>query len=115
MQRSGRAQKALGVADQDHPCWQSNKHQHRNEHDKHAIPVCLDEVDHDAEEEQHVDPTIIAEIKTQIDKMSVSEAVMRMELAEQNAVMFRNASNSKLNMVYLRKDGNIGWIEPDNQ
>lgn len=75
----------------------------------------LDEVDHDAEEEQHVDPTIIAEIKTQIDKMSVSEAVMRMELAEQNAVMFRNASNSKLNMVYLRKDGNIGWIEPDNQ
>ena len=75
----------------------------------------LEELDHNVEEETHVDPTIIAEIKTHIEKMSVSEAVMRMELADQNAIMFRNASNGKLNMVYLRKDGNIGWIEPDDQ
>ena len=61
------------------------------------------------------DPTIIAEIKTHIESMSVSEAVMRMELADQNAYMFRNAGNNKLNMVYLRKDGNVGWIEPDDQ
>ncbi|MDH5722615.1 MAG: ribosome-associated translation inhibitor RaiA [Alphaproteobacteria bacterium] len=61
------------------------------------------------------DPIIIAEIKTHIEKMSVSEAVMRMELADQNALMFKNASNDKINMVYVRKDGNIGWIEPDDQ
>lgn len=72
-------------------------------------------VEQDNEAELHADPTIIAEIQTHIEKMSVSEAVMRMELADQNAVMFRNASNEKLNMVYLRKDGNIGWIEPDDQ
>lgn len=59
------------------------------------------------------DPAIIAEIKTDIESMSVSEAVMRMELADLNAMLFRNAGNGKLNMVYLRKDGNIGWIEPD--
>ncbi len=67
------------------------------------------------EVEAHKDPTIIAEIKTHIESMSVSEAVMRMELADQNAYMFRNAGNEKLNMVYLRKDGNVGWIEPDDQ
>ncbi len=69
----------------------------------------------DNAEETHKDPAIIAEIQTHIEKMSVSEAVMRMELADQNAIMFRNASNEKINMVYLRKDGNIGWIEPDDQ
>lgn len=61
------------------------------------------------------EPIVIAEIKTQIQTMTVSEAVMRMELADQNAFLFRNAGSSKLNMVYFRKDGNIGWIEPDGQ
>lgn len=70
------------------------------------------EQDNDVQTE---DPTIIAEIQTHIEKMSVSEAVMRMELADQNALMFRNASNDKLSMVYLRKDGNVGWLEPDDQ
>lgn len=70
------------------------------------------EQDNDVQSE---DPTIIAEIQTHIEKMSVSEAVMRMELADQNALMFRNASNDKLSMVYLRKDGNVGWLEPDDQ
>jgi ribosomal subunit interface protein len=64
------------------------------------------------DDESH-DPIVIAEIKTQIETMSVSEAVMRMELADQSALLFRNAANSKINMVYMRNDGNIGWIEPD--
>ena len=64
------------------------------------------------DDESH-DPIVIAEIKTQIESMSVSEAVMRMELADQSALLFRNAANGKVNMVYVRKDGNIGWIEPD--
>lgn len=69
----------------------------------------------DNNDDSHKDPAIIAEIQTNIETMSVSEAVMRMELADQNALMFRNASNDKLSMVYLRKDGNVGWIEPDSQ
>lgn len=73
------------------------------------------EQDDSHDDDGHKDPAIIAEIMTNIEKMSVSEAVMRMELADQNALMFRNASNGKVNMVYTRKDGNIGWIEPDDQ
>ena len=43
----------------------------------------------------------------QIQKMSVSDAVMRMDLSGQAALLFRNAKNNQLNMVYRRPDGNI--------
>ena len=37
---------------------------------------------------------------------------MRMDLADQTVLMFRNSGNSELNVVYRRTDGNIGWIDP---
>jgi len=60
----------------------------------------------------HVAPTVIAETTTEIAHLSVSEAVMRMELAEQTVLMFRDANSGVLNVVYRRADGNIGWIDP---
>jgi ribosomal subunit interface protein len=59
-------------------------------------------------------PTIIAEIETHIATLTVSEAVMRMDLANTSVVMFRNSANGGLNVVYKRADGNIGWIDPAN-
>lgn len=58
------------------------------------------------------EPAVIAEMATNIQTMSVSEAVMRMDLAEQSALMFRNAKHGGLNMVYRRPDGNVGWVDP---
>ena len=58
------------------------------------------------------DPAIIAEMTTEIETMSVSEAVMRLDLSGQPALLFRNASHNGLNMVYRRADGSIGWVEP---
>lgn len=69
----------------------------------------------DSDEEkvpQGDDPLIIAEISTDIQTMSVSDAVMRMDLAGQTALLFRNAKHNGLNMVYRRPDGNIGWVDP---
>jgi ribosomal subunit interface protein len=60
----------------------------------------------------HVAPTVIAETTTPIAHLSVSEAVMRMELAEQTVLMFRDVKSGVLNVVYRRVDGNIGWIDP---
>jgi len=57
-------------------------------------------------------PVVIAEMTTEIPSLTVGEAVMRMDLAELPALLFRNASHSGLNMVYRRDDGNIGWIDP---
>ena len=57
-------------------------------------------------------PVIVAETSTEIDVMSVGDAVMRMDLAELPALMFRNGTHGRLNVVYRRPDGNIGWIDP---
>ncbi|NKB50546.1 MAG: ribosome-associated translation inhibitor RaiA [Alphaproteobacteria bacterium] len=57
-------------------------------------------------------PVIVAENQTDIENMTVSEAVMRMDLADVPAMVFRNAGNGGLNVVYRRADGNVGWIDP---
>lgn len=57
-------------------------------------------------------PVIIAEIETKIESLTVSEAVMRMDLSNEPALMFRNSANGAINLVYVRSDGNIGWIDP---
>ncbi len=56
--------------------------------------------------------TVIAETVTEIDRLTVGDAVMRMDLADQPVLMFRNSSTGELNVVYRRADGNIGWIDP---
>ncbi|MCC6597799.1 MAG: ribosome-associated translation inhibitor RaiA [Alphaproteobacteria bacterium] len=61
------------------------------------------------------DPVVVAEMTTSIDTMSVSEAVMRLDLSGQNALLFYNASHKGVNMVYRRADGNIGWVDPAPQ
>lgn len=55
---------------------------------------------------------IVAEMTSDIETLSVSEAVMRMDLANQTAMLFRNASHNGLNLVYRRSDGNVGWVDP---
>src|SRR5262245_426348 len=60
-------------------------------------------------------PTVVAESSTEISLLSVSEAVMRMDLADQPVLMFRNSSTGELNVVYRRGDGNIGRIDPGNR
>jgi len=54
---------------------------------------------------------IIAESPTQIARLSVSEAVMRLDLGQEPVMMFRNQTSGALNVVYRRADGHIGWID----
>ena len=56
--------------------------------------------------------TVIAETATTIDMLTVSEAVMRLDLADQQVMMFHNSTTGELNVVYRRSDGHIGWIDP---
>jgi len=60
-------------------------------------------------------PVIIAETTTVIRELSVSDAVMQMDLSNAPFVMFRNAGNGRVNIVYRRPDGNIGWIDPGGE
>ncbi len=67
----------------------------------------------DREEQEASDaPVIIAEKATDIEKLSVSEAVMKMDLSDLPALMFINSSHGRVNVVYRRQDGHISWVDP---
>lgn len=66
----------------------------------------------DHEDEAATEPMVVAEMDTTIETMSVAEAVMRMDLAELPALMFRSGAHGGLNMIYRRPDGNVGWVDP---
>ena len=55
---------------------------------------------------------VIAETRTDIPEVSVSDAVMLLDLRHTNALFFKNAGTGRHNMVYRRDDGSIGWVEP---
>lgn len=54
---------------------------------------------------------IVAEQATEIVRLSVGEAVMRLDLTHQTVLMFRNSGTGALNVVYRRQDGCVGWID----
>jgi ribosomal subunit interface protein len=68
------------------------------------------EGDEDAPEQD--EPIIVAEMPAEVETMTVTEATMRMDLANHPAFLFRNTKNGRINMVYARPDGNIGWVDP---
>jgi len=70
--------------------------------------------DEDGEEAEAADPTpvVVAEKQTSLREMTVGAAVMQLDLAESPAIVFKNAAHGRLNVVYRRRDGHIGWIDP---
>jgi ribosomal subunit interface protein len=59
------------------------------------------------------EPMVIAETEKPIRTMTVSMAVMELDLTESQTIVFRNAAHGGLSVVYRRPDGNIGWIDPE--
>jgi ribosomal subunit interface protein len=66
-------------------------------HDEHAIPSAM----------------VIAETEKAVRTLTVSMAVMELDLTESPTIVFRNAAHGGLSVVYRRPDGNIGWIDPE--
>jgi putative sigma-54 modulation protein len=66
-------------------------------------------------EEPAADEEVAREVKVEsIDykPMDVEEAVMQMDLGEQSFLVFTNARSSEINVLYRRKDGHYGLIQP---
>ena len=77
-------------------------------------PPALDE-DEDVDETVEVsfpEPMVIAETEKPIETLTVSMAVLELDLTESQTIVFRNAAHGGLSVVYRRPDGNIGWIDP---
>ncbi|HZZ89226.1 MAG TPA: ribosome-associated translation inhibitor RaiA [Caulobacteraceae bacterium] len=67
-----------------------------------------------SESDAHHPPAamVIAESQEEVKTMTVSMAVLDLDLTDQPAIVFRNAAHGGLSVVYRRADGNIGWIDP---
>ena len=71
-----------------------------------------DDQPYDGEGQAFPEPLVIAETEKKISAMTVSMAVMELDLTESQTIVFRNAAHGGLSVVYRRPDGNIGWIDP---
>ncbi|MBN9595922.1 MAG: ribosome-associated translation inhibitor RaiA [Afipia sp.] len=57
-------------------------------------------------------PVIIAEATTSLKRYSVSEAVMELDLTGAPVMVFQHGSSGRVNIIYRRPDGNVGWVDP---
>jgi ribosomal subunit interface protein len=55
---------------------------------------------------------IIAEATTSLRRFSVSEAVMELDLTGAACIVFQHGGSGRVNIIYRRPDGNVGWIDP---
>ena len=80
-----------------------------------APSFVLADVDEDNEEtvsSADASPLVVAEQATSIRTQTVGMAAMALDLSAAPVIVFRNAANGRMNIVYRRSDGNIGWIDP---
>jgi len=68
--------------------------------------------DHDEDEAAEFKPAVIAETTTPLPTLSVSEAVMELDLTGAPVVVFVHGTSGRVNIIYRRQDGNIGWVDP---
>ena len=74
--------------------------------------ILASDTDSSESEPETLQPIIVAEMEQDIQSLSVGEAVMQMELASAPVLVFKNESQNRVNVVYRREDGNIGWVDP---
>jgi len=57
-------------------------------------------------------PVIIAEATKSLKRLSVSEAVMELDLTGAACIVFQHGGSGRVNIIYRRTDGNVGWVDP---
>lgn len=127
LQSRGEATDAYASADQALERLDKRLRRYKRRLKRHHGPATTAELDMQApyyvidageeEQEEQVDgnPVIVAETQTVIRELPVSDAVMQLDLSEAPFIVFRNASHGRVNVVYRRPDGNVGWIDPGGE
>ncbi len=60
-------------------------------------------------------PTVIAETMTRLGAMTIAAAVMELDMTGVTVLPFRHAATGRVNIIYRRNDGNIGWLDPTGE
>ncbi len=84
--------------------WQGQRGRHARE--EAPRPLILEE------EAEEVEARIVRTKQFQMKPMGPEEAALQMDLLDHAFFVFTNADTSEINVVYRRRDGNYGLIEP---
>ena len=109
---------ALGKAEKRLRRYKRRLKDYRTKGDKKELifaqETVLDSKDDFEEEMNYEDgmPPVLMELSYNIEEMTTEEAIMKFDLENLNALMYRNVSHQGLNMLYRRNDGAIGWVDP---
>lgn len=78
----------------------------------HAVSLyeAMAEMEEEPDEEE---PALVRRKKFVVKPMELEEAIMQMELVEHDFYVFVNPQTQQTNVLYRRKDGNLGLIEPE--
>jgi putative sigma-54 modulation protein len=76
-----------------------------------VLPPLQPETEAEAEEERP--RRIMRASRYPVKPMTVEEAAMEVEAGAEAFLVFRNATTDSINVLYRRKDGNLGLIEPE--
>ena len=78
-----------------------------------APSYVIEAPDHEAEDDVDAyNAVIIAEATTSLKRLSVSEAVMELDLTGAVCMVFQHGGSGRVNIIYRRPDGNVGWVDP---
>jgi putative sigma-54 modulation protein len=69
-------------------------------------------IEPDFHETDEVEPQVIQTERYPVKPMFTDEAVLQMEMSDRQFVVFLNAKTEKVNVLYRRKDGQLGLMEP---
>jgi hypothetical protein len=57
-------------------------------------------------------PVVVAEGTDELKPLSVASAVAELDLSGAPVVVFQHSGSGRVNIVYRRRDGAIGWLDP---
>ncbi|ADH87686.1 ribosomal subunit interface protein [Ancylobacter novellus DSM 506] len=66
----------------------------------------------DAELLEGWNPTVVCEATANLPRLSVSDAVLELDFTGAAVLVFRHAGHGRINVVYRRGDGHVGWVDP---
>lgn len=123
LQADGRAQEPYATFDQAADRIEKRlrryKSRLKSHHDSHghdgaedAASYVIEAPDQESDAPTEFSAAVIAESTTKLRRLSVSSAVLELDLTGAPLVVFRHANSGRVNIVYRRSDDNIGWIDP---
>jgi ribosomal subunit interface protein len=66
----------------------------------------------DEEPADGFNPVVVAEGTEELKSLSVASAVAELDLTGASVIVFQHAGSGRVNVVYRRRDGAIGWLDP---